>query len=189
MDQDQSSQSQADEQYDSSEEVTEQLDNSLRPAHKAPRSCLICHRRKIKCDREFPCSNCSRGDVLCVYPGPERPARKPPRTKIGEVMNRLARLERTVSALSQRSLAGEDGEAFKSEKAMPSAPTDTDVGIPATPEPTGEVLFKDEYGGTYMNNTLLTRIMEEVSKSYDNRANVIGEYITLRRNVGIDIMK
>jgi len=33
-----------------------------------PRSCTLCRRRKIRCNREMPCSNCIRSkNVACVY--------------------------------------------------------------------------------------------------------------------------
>lgn len=30
-------------------------------------SCLQCRKRKIKCDRKFPCSNCVRSNAECVF--------------------------------------------------------------------------------------------------------------------------
>ena len=39
------------------------------------RSCLICRSRKVRCDKQLPCSNCRRGNVTCVYPPNERPPR------------------------------------------------------------------------------------------------------------------
>ena len=29
-------------------------------------SCVLCAQRKVKCDRKFPCSNCTRTGVQCV---------------------------------------------------------------------------------------------------------------------------
>jgi hypothetical protein len=41
-------------------------------------SCILCRKRKIKCDRETPCGNCTKsGNVTCAYRDePSRP-RKP----------------------------------------------------------------------------------------------------------------
>lgn len=37
------------------------------------RSCLLCHRRKVKCSRSDPCVNCSVAATPCTYPsGPIR---------------------------------------------------------------------------------------------------------------------
>lgn len=32
------------------------------------RSCLSCHRRKVRCDRRSPCANCIRHKVPCIFP-------------------------------------------------------------------------------------------------------------------------
>ena len=39
------------------------------------RSCVICRKRKVRCDKQSPCSNCSRANVACVFPSTERPPR------------------------------------------------------------------------------------------------------------------
>jgi hypothetical protein len=43
-------------------------------------SCDICARRKVKCDRLSPCSNCSKAESECVYgtPVPSQRHRKRP---------------------------------------------------------------------------------------------------------------
>jgi hypothetical protein len=52
----------------------------LRPARKRRRpalSCVQCRRRKVKCDRKLPCTQCSQYDnTTCVYDDPEVLARK-----------------------------------------------------------------------------------------------------------------
>lgn len=35
------------------------------------RSCALCRRRKIRCNREAPCSNCLRSRASCVYETPQ----------------------------------------------------------------------------------------------------------------------
>lgn len=37
-----------------------------------PLSCVICRRRKLKCDRRDPCSRCLKSRVECIYPEPVR---------------------------------------------------------------------------------------------------------------------
>lgn len=39
------------------------------------RSCVICRRRKVRCDKASPCSNCRRANVACVFPSDDRPPR------------------------------------------------------------------------------------------------------------------
>ena len=44
------------------------------PATKS-RSCVICRTRKVRCDRQSPCSNCRRAGIACVAPSTDRPPR------------------------------------------------------------------------------------------------------------------
>jgi hypothetical protein len=39
-------------------------------------SCVVCHNRKVKCDRQDPCSNCAKADVECIYRAPLPPRRR-----------------------------------------------------------------------------------------------------------------
>lgn len=41
---------------------------SSRRVIAAGRSCLECRRRKIKCDRAYPCSYCVKTKTNCAYP-------------------------------------------------------------------------------------------------------------------------
>jgi hypothetical protein len=42
---------------------------------EAKYSCVICHKRKVRCDRAKPCSNCVRNAVDCEYKAPPAPRR------------------------------------------------------------------------------------------------------------------
>ncbi|KAK1837621.1 fungal specific transcription factor domain-containing protein, partial [Colletotrichum chrysophilum] len=35
-----------------------------------PRSCVTCRRRKVRCDKQMPCSNCRRAVIQCIFPAP-----------------------------------------------------------------------------------------------------------------------
>ncbi|KAL4909814.1 hypothetical protein BDW74DRAFT_44300 [Aspergillus multicolor] len=37
-----------------------------------PKSCLACRKRKVRCDRQLPCTNCSRWSIECIFPSPIR---------------------------------------------------------------------------------------------------------------------
>jgi hypothetical protein len=53
------------------------------------RSCVLCRRRKIKCNRESPCNNCVKsGRNECVYENPPPPA--PRQQQRGDRMNETA---------------------------------------------------------------------------------------------------
>ncbi|KAI9742890.1 MAG: hypothetical protein M1818_003619 [Claussenomyces sp. TS43310] len=84
-----------------------------------PRSCHTCRRRKVKCDKVSPCSNCVRSHAECVFPGPGRAPRKP---RVGkgnteretELLKRLRRLEGVVEELSGQIESEAAGKASSS---------------------------------------------------------------------------
>lgn len=64
-----------------------------------PRSCVTCRRRKVKCDKKHPCSNCVRQNIDCIFPGPGRAPRKPRKPIDAELIERLKKLEGVVQSL------------------------------------------------------------------------------------------
>ncbi|KAF8865249.1 hypothetical protein BDZ45DRAFT_796570 [Acephala macrosclerotiorum] len=80
-------------------------------SHSSPhglnaRSCVTCRRRKVKCDKSNPCSNCTKAGSLCVFPAPGRAPRRPRQggkvvsEREAELLKRLRRLEGVVEELS-----------------------------------------------------------------------------------------
>ncbi|KAE9574851.1 Bikaverin cluster transcription factor bik5 [Colletotrichum fructicola] len=76
-----------------------------------PRSCVTCRRRKVRCDKQMPCSNCRRAVIQCIFPAPGRAPRRPrpkdpnapPKNSTErevELMKRLRKLEGIVEELS-----------------------------------------------------------------------------------------
>lgn len=62
------------------------------PPHK--HSCLLCARRKIKCDKQDPkCSNCTKSQAECVYQAPPPPQRNRKRQADEELIARLNHYE------------------------------------------------------------------------------------------------
>lgn len=59
-----------------------------------PYSCVICHKRKVRCDRKEPCSNCAKADAECIYRPPP-----PPRRRKRE---RDASIDASITASSER---------------------------------------------------------------------------------------
>lgn len=86
------------------------------------RSCAVCRRRKVRCDKTSPCSNCRRANIACVFPSDDRPPRwarrlerltneaasasakssEKPDSQSEQVMERLRNLEGLVKELSSR---------------------------------------------------------------------------------------
>ena len=63
--------------------------SSSRPTY----SCVRCSDRKVKCDRQYPCSACVRHNVQCVFRAPPPPRRRPKRAKDLNLKEKLKRYE------------------------------------------------------------------------------------------------
>ncbi|EXA44233.1 hypothetical protein FOVG_05716 [Fusarium oxysporum f. sp. pisi HDV247] len=62
------------------------------------RSCAVCHRRKVRCDKNLPCSQCVRSGFECSYPPAGPPARRAKKTTINDVASRISQMEKTIEA-------------------------------------------------------------------------------------------
>ncbi|KAL2848077.1 fungal-specific transcription factor domain-containing protein [Aspergillus pseudoustus] len=64
------------------------------------RSCVTCRRRKVRCNKRSPCSNCVRAGIECIFPSPGRAPRKTkrPPPENAELLSRLRQLESIVEA-------------------------------------------------------------------------------------------
>lgn len=65
------------------------------------RSCTTCRKRKVKCDKRHPCSNCNRAGIECTFPGPGRAPRRSRKPPDAELLARLRRLEGVVQSLGK----------------------------------------------------------------------------------------
>jgi hypothetical protein len=63
------------------------------------RSCVTCRRRKVRCNKRSPCSNCTKAGIDCVFPPPGRAPRKSKRPPDAELLSRLRRLEGVIDHL------------------------------------------------------------------------------------------
>ncbi|KAI0862332.1 hypothetical protein F4860DRAFT_502728 [Xylaria cubensis] len=83
----------------------------------SPWSCFPCRRRKIRCDRRYPCSHCLKGDLDCGFPVSGRtptrrhdlPSFASRKEKQDALLGRLRRLEGLVAELGPE-LQGDDHE-------------------------------------------------------------------------------
>lgn len=58
-----------------------------------PHSCAICQRRKVKCDRTEPCSNCVKHRVVCEYRPPAPPRRRKRQSPDPQLQAKMRRYE------------------------------------------------------------------------------------------------
>jgi hypothetical protein len=112
-----------------------QAANMYRIEKKAPRSsrsrpvsCHFCRSRKLKCSRQFPCSNCtSRGTTCQLYPtpslstSPQNEVEELPVDSNPDVLARLRRLEEIVVGTGKPS--GPLEQAVTQAPSLPSPST------------------------------------------------------------------
>lgn len=60
-------------------------------------SCVLCAQRKVKCDRKFPCSNCTRTGLQCV-PAATIPRQRRRRFPERELLERLHHYEELLKS-------------------------------------------------------------------------------------------
>jgi len=112
------------------------LDPSLPPSDALnPRSCVVCRKRKVRCDKHMPCGNCRKANIQCVFPAPGRAPRRPrpkdpnapPKQASDrevELMKRLRKLEGIVEDLSGQ-IEVETGKHPTSNDGSPVATADS----------------------------------------------------------------
>ncbi|KAM0246564.1 hypothetical protein ACHAP5_004688 [Fusarium lateritium] len=138
---------------------------SVSVSHKNPRvlACVLCQHRKIKCDRNTPCSNCVKANVTCTpsTPAPARKRRRPNQ----DLQERLARCEQLLKQYADGSVPSPS--AVGHSPAPNGSASDT---YPATPtnvdgqskwKPAGKMV-KEEGGVRFMDSYLWANIHDEL---------------------------
>jgi hypothetical protein len=103
-----------------------------------------------------------RADILCSYPEPNGNVRRPHKTTITEVAARVARLERTITAMSEIESLKEPNVEAKPRPTVPLVETCKDKAQSPSDYPAGEVLVQVGDRSRYFNEFLLARVVEEV---------------------------
>jgi hypothetical protein len=117
------------------------------------RSCHACNRRKVRCNKVFPCDNCVRLGVECTFPPPGRkPRKRPAKSNKAELISRLSLLEREVEKLGAQDVVG-------------AAPADgQENGIPDLQHRFGRLVIDRNHGTSrYVNHRVLTDLGDQVN--------------------------
>ncbi|KAL6898521.1 hypothetical protein GGI43DRAFT_78707 [Trichoderma evansii] len=137
---------------------------SPNPRRRPDRSCVLCHRRKIRCDRQTPCLACVRARLTCTYPSSDRPVRRVRKATIADVASRISDLEKTIVAAS----IDQGGTARR--PLPPPAQVSFALSLPVSPHespqepqelPSEEVLIRNGTSSQYFNELLISRVIEE----------------------------
>lgn len=140
------------------------------------RSCVVCRSRKVRCDRQSPCSNCSRAKIPCVFPPTDRPPRwarrlnqsvlanssassvpSPRDANPDHIMERVRYLESLVKDLSGQL---EQANAAASPKASSSDAIDTSTS--KVQEQFGRLVIQDANRSRYVSSGFWSRVNDEV---------------------------
>ena len=106
-----------------------------------PHSCVICQRRKVKCDRISPCSNCVKHRVDCEFRAPAPPRRRKRQSPDPHIHAKLRRYEDILQkhGVKLEDFGGNRHSDEPSEIRSPSARAKSEASLdgkngPATPE-------------------------------------------------------
>ncbi|KAK3685118.1 fungal-specific transcription factor domain-containing protein [Podospora appendiculata] len=128
--------------------------NSNAGSNKPPRilACVLCQHRKIRCDRTFPCANCTKANVRCTpsTPAPARKRRRPNQ----DLQERLARCEELL-----KEYATEKPESPVSTPRPVQTPVYDDPQM--NWQPAGK-LVKEDGGVRFMDSFLLGTVYDEL---------------------------
>lgn len=163
-----------------------------RASHSHVRSCLCCRRRKVRCNRQQPCTNCVRTATDCIYPpGPGRAPRKPRRMLDARLLDGLSRLESIIRRLDDQ---GNSNTAGSPLPAVSQSPGDQDDGsvVGLSPsnahstssppsrsssnlplEPQSGRLVIDETRSCYISNVLWASLGDEVKDAHPSISKLI----------------
>lgn len=121
-------------------------------------ACQACQRKKIKCDRTFPCGQCLKSNLDCIPSARKRRARHAGKRAVdGELRNRIAKLESLVESLSGDNVA----ESDKPQEATESSPAQTRGSVEIESPQVGRYVASTFWSSLSMEMTALREALED----------------------------
>ncbi|KAG4267316.1 hypothetical protein FPRO04_04928 [Fusarium proliferatum] len=142
------------------------------------RSCTFCRQRKVKCDRQKPCSNCIRANNNCSYPaGRGRAAKKSTQRLDARLVDRLQKLENIIKQLTSQvdatanclpSSSDTDGESVSTPGGTRNNPSGVDNSAPeaSIDQQLGHLMI-DDSKSYYVSNILWANLGNEIEELRD----------------------
>ncbi|KAL6247576.1 hypothetical protein RBB50_005922 [Rhinocladiella similis] len=135
-------------------------------------SCIRCFERKVKCDRQSPCSNCSKSQVECIFRIPPAPRRRKKRLQEDVLLERLRKCELLLKAkgLSLDDGPGDLNSPSQSSPVDPASTGEPDFGgltynrhglFPDLPPRKGGQLLMDGSKSRFIENNLWASVSGE----------------------------
>jgi hypothetical protein len=101
-------------------------------------ACQACQRKKIKCDRTYPCGQCTRSGLTCAASTRKQRARHAGKRGVdGELKNRISKLESLVESLS--------GDINTAPSSTGSEAYNTDLEVTEQPNKSGSAPSMRKY--------------------------------------------
>jgi hypothetical protein len=88
-------QHQQNQQQQQQQPTQQQLDSMVKLTRGT--SCVLCQQRKVRCDKNKPCSNCVKAKVECRVVPPQPPRRRKKRLQEKDLIERLKKYETLLS--------------------------------------------------------------------------------------------
>ncbi len=123
--------------------------------------CASCQRRRVKCDRLSPCTNCITHGQECKQPDSRRAPRKPRKPTNASVLERVRQLEHTLEHLKSQT--------------QPTAQTPATSPETRSPEPKeddpGRLLIENNQS-RYVSGSSWANVAEKVNIVLSQKGNV-----------------
>ncbi|KAE8420586.1 hypothetical protein BDV36DRAFT_99505 [Aspergillus pseudocaelatus] len=129
------------------------------PPRLSSRSCLCCHRRKVRCDRGVPCTNCARAGWTCVYPSRDTGDGSRRVTSLQAITDRLDRLEEIL--LDIRQSQGRQDAPDDNHLVTPELKAKTPTALDPRPSKPWELLLGNGQRVHYVNNSNLKDLLHD----------------------------
>ena len=112
-------------------------------------SCVLCQQRKVKCDRQKPCSNCIRARADCVPSAPTVPRRRRRKFSEQDLAARLRRCEHLLRKHGVR-IDDDDDDATDEPPEPPAEDRRLALAAPRNPVTDKGILFSDHQNSRYV---------------------------------------
>lgn len=85
-------------------------------------ACVLCQRRKVKCDRQVPCTGCAKAQVDCEYRDPLPPRRRQKKNPEAAMIARIRRYEKALqkAGIDVTSLEADDPQELSTTRIVGS---------------------------------------------------------------------
>lgn len=136
-----------------------------RPGRNIPRSCSLCNRRKVRCDRREPCAPCTRAGKPCVYPPSGGRVRRPKKTIMADMASRISSLEMSLNRARSSTTSHASEPRTPASASMHSSPSERPDTVDRRHNDgrdRADILVEKGTSSQYFNDILLSRVIGEV---------------------------